>query len=332
MTFFEASSLTLFKADRDPSSAKRAFTHLCVAVSAQARRQRYHVSRSGEAGVKRMRERGRRITIRRHSLVVRVTHWVNVVCLAVLLMSGLQIFNAHPALYWGEASDFERPVLALTSRRDAGGGIVGITRAFDREFDTTGILGASRGPGGELSPRGFPPWLTLPAYQDLATGRRWHFAFAWLFVLNGVVYLIHGMGGHLARDILPTMAQLREIGRVAHDHLRLRFPRGDAARSYNVLQKLAYLVVILVLLPVMVVSGLTMSPAMDAAFPHLLTLFGGRQSARTIHFVTASALVLFVFVHVLLVVLSGAWNNMRAMITGRYALPRSGESAEHTSH
>jgi thiosulfate reductase cytochrome b subunit len=278
-----------------------------------------------------MRERRSLMLIRRHSLVVRVAHWVNVLCLAVLLMSGLQIFNAHPALYWGEASDFDRPLLAITSRRDVGGGIVGITKTFNREFDTTGFLGASTAPGGGISARGFPSWLTLPGYQDLATGRRWHFAFAWLFVLNGAVYLIYSMGGHLTRDLVPSAAQLKEIGRTARDHLRLRFPRGDAARDYNVLQKLAYLTVILVLLPLMVVSGLTMSPAIDAAFPQLLTAFGGRQSARTIHFVTALALVLFVFVHVAMVALSGAWNNMRAIITGRYAVPDSGESVERHS-
>jgi len=269
--------------------------------------------------------------IRRHSLLVRITHWLNVPCLTILLMSGLQIFNAHPALYWGEISDFDRPILALTNRVDRAGRPVGITKAFNREFDTTGFLGASKGPGDTITPRGFPSWLTLPSYQDLATGRRWHFFFAWLFLLNGAIYLAYSTGGHLVRDLLPSAAELKHIGRTAWDHVRLRFPRGDEARSYNAIQKLAYLVVILVILPLMVLSGLTMSPAIDAAFPQLLTVFGGRQSARTIHFLTAFALILFVFVHVMMVVLSGAWNNMRSMITGRYAIPPRGESLEHSS-
>jgi thiosulfate reductase cytochrome b subunit len=246
-------------------------------------------------------------------------------------MSGLQIFNAHPALYWGEMSDFERPVLSMTARQDGAGRPIGITTAFNREFETTGFLGASTGPGGAVAVRGFPAWLTLPSYQDLATGRRWHFFFAWVFVLNGVVYLAYGTAGHLARDLLPTAAQMRHIGRTTWDHLRLRFPRGDEARSYNVLQKLAYLTVILVLLPLMVVSGLTMSPAVDAALPQLLTVFGGRQSARTIHFITAFGLVLFVLLHVAMVVLSGAWNNMRSMVTGWYTIPADGDSVEHPS-
>ena len=269
--------------------------------------------------------------IRRHSLLVRITHWLNVPCLTILLMSGLQIFNAHPALYWGEISDFDHPILALTNRLDRAGRPVGITKAFNREFDTTGFLDASKGPGDTITPRGFPSWLTLPSYQDLATGRRWHFFFAWLFVLNGAIYLAYSTGGHLVRDLLPTAAELKHIGRTAWDHVRLRFPRGDEARSYNAIQKLAYLVVILVILPLMVLSGLTMSPAIDAGFPQLLTVFGGRQSARTIHFLTAFALILFVFVHVMMVVLSGAWNNMRSMITGRYAIPPRGESLEHSS-
>jgi thiosulfate reductase cytochrome b subunit len=269
--------------------------------------------------------------IRRHSLLVRITHWLNVLCLTILLMSGLQIFNAHPALYWGEISDFDHPILALTNRVDRAGRPVGITKAFNREFDTTGFLGASKGPGDTITPRGFPSWLTLPSYQDLATGRRWHFFFAWLFVLNGAIYLAYSTGGHLVRDLLPSAAELKHIGRTAWDHVRLRFPRGDEARSYNAIQKLAYLVVILVILPLMVLSGLTMSPAIDAGFPQLLTVFGGRQSARTIHFLTAFALILFVFVHVMMVVLSGAWNNMRSMITGRYAIPPRGESLEHSS-
>lgn len=263
-----------------------------------------------------------RASIHRHSILVRVTHWINAVCLLILLMSGLQIFNAHPALYWGQASSFDHPFLALTAAPGDETGPRGLTQIVGHAFDTTGFLGASTGPGGQVRARGFPSWLTLPSYQDLSTGRRWHFFFAWLLVLNGAAYLVHALAsGHLRRDLLPSRPQLGTIGHSIREHLLLRFPRGDEARHYNVLQKLAYLAVAFVLLPLVVLTGLTMSPGMNAAVPELLTFFGGRQSARTIHFLAASGLVLFVFVHVAMVLLSGAWNNLRSMITGSYVLP-----------
>ncbi|HWA62188.1 MAG TPA: cytochrome b/b6 domain-containing protein, partial [Caulobacteraceae bacterium] len=126
----------------------------------------------------------------------------------------------------------------------------------------------------------------------------------------------------LRRDLVPTRDQLKP-GHVLHeilDHARLRFPKGEEARRYNVLQKGAYLGVVLVLLPLMLLTGMTMSPSLDATFPWLLDLFGGRQSARSIHFITASLIVAFVAVHLVMVVLSGLWNNLRSMITGRYAI------------
>ena len=137
------------------------------------------------------------------------------------------------------------------------------------------------------------------------------------------------LSGHFRRDLLPTGAELRPrhiLGDI-WNHIRLRRPRGEAARRYNVLQKLAYMVVVFVLLPVMVLTGLTMSPAVTAAMPFLFDMFGGRQSARTIHFLVANLLVLFVLVHVVQVVLSGVFNNMRSMITGRYAIRP--EDSEH---
>jgi thiosulfate reductase cytochrome b subunit len=174
-----------------------------------------------------------------------------------------------------------------------------------------------------LVSRGFPTWLTIPSVRFLALGRRWHFFFAWVFAINLALYLASALvGGHLKRDLAPTLGQLRP-GHVLHevwDHMRLRFPKGEEARRYNVLQKGAYLGVVLLLLPVMILSGMTMSPSLDANFPWLLDLFGGRQSARSIHFITASLLVLFFLVHMVMVVLSGTWNNVRSMITGRYAI------------
>ena len=129
----------------------------------------------------------------RHSIVVRVTHWVNVLCMTVLLMSGLQIFNAHPALYFGEESNFDNPVLAMGAVRGPDGEPIGVTQIFGATFDTTGFLGLSTVGGRRPAPRGFPVWITLPSYQDLATGRRWHFFFAWLFVINGLVYIVYSL-------------------------------------------------------------------------------------------------------------------------------------------
>jgi thiosulfate reductase cytochrome b subunit len=125
---------------------------------------------------------------------------------------------------------------------------------------------------------------------------------------------------HLSRDLLPSKDELRHVGRSLWEHLRLHFPKGEEARRYNVIQKLTYLAVIFLLLPLVILAGLTMSPRLDAAFPVLLDLFGGRQSARTIHFIGATAIVAFVLVHLVMVVISGVWNNLRSMLTGRYAI------------
>ena len=213
-------------------------------------------------------QRAGRRAVYRHPLLVRLWHWFNALCLALLLMSGLQILNAHPALYWGEKSTFAQPWLALAS--------------------------------GDESP--FPDWIIVPGEQDLAGGRHWHFFFAWLFVVSGAAYCVYLLAsGRLAGRLWPTGEELRHIGRSALEHLRLRFPRGEEAARYNVLQKLSYLVVLFGLLPLMVLTGLTMSPAMDARFHLLPILFGGRQSARSVHFLTAAALVAFFLIHMIAV-------------------------------
>ncbi len=266
----------------------------------------------------------RREVIYRHAVVVRATHWINVLCLALLLMSGLCIFNYHPALYWGNYGYRGVPSFAsIDSAIDPGSGEpVGTTRIAGWSFVTTGVLGVSYDPERGTVRRAFPVWLTLPR-TDLGAARDWHFLMAWLLVANGAVYLMFGvLSGHFRRDLAPAADQLRVRHILADvwDHIRLRVPRGEAARRYNILQKLAYLTVVFMLLPVMVLSGLTMSPAVTAALPGLFDLFGGRQSARTIHFLVADLLVLFVLVHVFEVVLAGVVNGMRSMITGRYVI------------
>jgi thiosulfate reductase cytochrome b subunit len=256
---------------------------------------------------------------RRHAGLLRITHWTNVVCFVLLLMSGLQIFDAHPALYVGDASDFDHPTLSIRARQSENG-LVGDTTILGHSFHTTGVLGLSN-EGEQISQRAFPSWVTIPSYLDLATGRSWHFFFAWVLVLNGLAYLAWGCTSrHFVKVLFPNRGELGHIGREILEHLRLRFPRGEAAKRYNALQQLAYLAVVFVLFPLMILTGLTMSPGVDSAAPELLTLFGGRQTARLIHFLAASGLVLFVVVHLVMVVLSGAWNNVRSMITGWYDL------------
>jgi len=255
----------------------------------------------------------------RHVLLVRITHWINAGCLLFLLMSGLQIFNAHPALYWGKSSNFDHPLLALMAQ-DSDHGLIGVTVLGPFSFDTTGVLGASDVEGMRVA-RGFPEWATLPGPQWLAMGRLWHFFFAWLFVINGLLFVAYALtGGHARRDLLPTRQDLTHLPREIADHARLRFPKGEAAKRYNGLQKLAYFFVIFGLGPLVVLTGLTMSPTMDSAFPTLLWIFGGRQSARTIHFLCAFSFLGFFILHIVMVVLSGGWNNLRSMITGRYVI------------
>lgn len=231
-----------------------------------------------------------RLAIWRHPLPVRLTHWVNVFCVVMLVMTGLNILKAHPHLYWGLKSTFDSPWLSF----------------------------------GEI-----PNWLTFPQVRDLATARNWHFFLAWVFVINGVIYLAYALiSGRFRRLMEPSVAELRHIPDSVVEHARLRFPEGEAARTYNVIQKLTYLVVLLLLLPLMLATGLSMSPGMNAVLPELLQLFGGRQSARTLHFLAASGIVVFSLVHVLLVFLSGPVNNLRAMTTGWFVIRRDPPTEE----
>ncbi|MDQ2778529.1 MAG: cytochrome b/b6 domain-containing protein [Pseudomonadota bacterium] len=264
----------------------------------------------------------------RHRLPVRVMHWINVFCLTILLMSGLTIFNAHPALYWGDKSDFDHPWLSIDAMSASGGGIHGVTTVAGHGFSTDGVLGASRvGDATDKTARAFPSWATIPGPQWLAMGRHWHFFFAWLFVLNGAAYVLYAIfSGHLRRDLLPTGDELRHIGRSIKDHLLFRHETGEAAKRYNVLQNLAYLGVIFVLLPLLILAGMAMSPRLDTVFTGWVDLLGGRQSARSLHFLAAAGILLFVLVHVFEVLISGVWNQLRSMVTGWYTLPADKES------
>ena len=246
----------------------------------------------------------------RHSLVVRATHWGAALCLLVLAMSGFQIFNAHPALYWGNRSD--RPIFTMAQTRVATGALPGLT-----------VFG-HRVPG--LSVReGFPGWATIPSYRSLALGRRWHFFFAWLLAIDGVVFVVGSvLNRHLTRELVPSPHDLKTLPDSIRQHLTLHAP-SEWRRRYNALQKLAYTLVVLVLGPLVVLSGLAMSPAMDAALPWLPAAFGGRQSARTVHFLITFAFVLFTIVHLVMVTATGPIDNLRSMITGWMRMPAAPE-------
>lgn len=260
---------------------------------------------------------------RRHALPVRIMHWVNVVALTLMFMSGLQIFNSHPALYWGASSYTGRPAwLEIGARQDSQGRMTGYTRILGREFTTTGVLGVSTDEGRAYA-QGFPGWLTVPSHQWLSMARAWHFFFAWIFLINGLCYVLYVIASrHLARDLWPTRMDVLGIGASIVDHLRFRHPTGEAAKRYNVLQKFAYLTVIFVLLPLVILMGFGMSPRLDTLFGGWVDWFGGRQSVRSLHFIIAWLLVGFVLVHVFEVIVTGLWNNVRSMITGRYRVPQ----------
>lgn len=259
----------------------------------------------------------------RHTLAVRICHWTNALCLIMLLMSGLQIFNYHPALYWGDNGHVGLP--SFLSVKATGNANDSLLQIGSYEISVSGVLGVKvEGPRGGARFHAFPPLLTLPAERNLALGRDWHFLMAWLFVFNGLAYYAYGLAsGHFRLSFVPSREQLgpEHIARELWNHLRFKRPRGEETRHYNLLQKLAYAIVVFVLLPAMVLTGLTMSNAVTAWCPLLLDLFGGRQSARTTHFLVAMALVLFVVIHIVQVFVAGAFNEMRSMITGHFRTP-----------
>src|SRR5258705_1804057 len=187
----------------------------------------------------------RREIIYRHTVAVRLTHWINLLCLTLLLMSGLALFHVPPALYWGNYGYRGAPsFISITGALDPETARpVGTTRIGDYSFDTTGILGVTYDSNGRPQPGAFPQWAT--GGLGLALARDWHFLAAWLFVLNGAIYLLFGLfSGHFRRDLEPAADQLRPGHNLNDlwDRLRLRRPRGKAAKPYNVLQKLTYLV------------------------------------------------------------------------------------------
>ena len=254
--------------------------------------------------------------IYRQSRWTRSTHWVWAICLFFLMLTGLQIFNAHPSLHIGQESGFEydNAILEIGAREQGPATYSGYTRVFGREFDTTGFLGVS-GPDQDI--RAFPAALTIPSNRSLATGRVIHFFFAWVLVGTLAIWAVaSALNGHL-RSLVPTPADLRGLPRDVADHARLRFHH---TRDYGVLQKLAYASVLFVALPLMILTGLSMSPWFNATAPWLLDLFGGRQTARTIHFLMMVGLIGFFVVHMAMILAAGPINELRSIITGWYRI------------
>jgi thiosulfate reductase cytochrome b subunit len=259
----------------------------------------------------------------RHLLPTRIWHWINALTIFVMLMSGLMIFNAHPRLYWGQyGANADHAWLEIGSTADAG-----YLRVGGLTIPTTGFLGHRTQANGSVDRHAFPGWATIPSSYSLSAGRRWHLAFAWVLSIGLIAFWITILVNRHWRGLVPRRAELapRHLWREIADHARLRFPTGAAALNYNTLQKLSYFGVIFLILPLIILTGLTMSPAMDAAWGWLLDLFGGRQSARSIHFICAFALLGFILVHLIMVVLAGPVNEIRSMITGRYRLPKEKE-------
>ena len=251
----------------------------------------------------------------RHRLVTRLWHWINALCLIVLLMSGLTIFNAHPRLYWGEyGANADYAWMAVGSSET-----MGYLRLGELRIETTGFLGNWQDSAGRTRQRAFPGWATIPSTYSLADGRRWHFFFAWIFSVGLAMFMIASLWNrHIQRDIHMRREEWRpsHLWRSFRNHLNLRAIRHSAGQDYNSLQKLSYIGVTFILLPLMIFSGLAMSPAMDANWPFLTDILGGRQSARSVHFLAAFLLVLFFLIHMVMVLLSGPVRQIRAMITG----------------
>jgi len=224
--------------------------------------------------------------IRRHRLATRLWHWVNAVAIFILIGSGLGISNAHPRLYWGRyGANFDHAWAQL--------------------------------------PR-FPAWVTIPAEYNLAISRRWHLFFALVLAVSLLAFMIVSLlNRHVQRDLRVRRRDV-SAAHLAADvraHLAFRFHDPEAPGEYNAFQKLSYVAVIFGALPLVILTGLALSPGMNAAWPWLLDVFGGRQSARSLHFIAMVAITGFTIVHLAMVVLAGWRNEVRSMLTGRWRVP-----------
>lgn len=258
--------------------------------------------------------------VRRHRLSTRIWHWTNALSLLILFMSGLMIFNAYPRLHWGHSgSSHDSAWLEIGGNSERG-----YLKIGDTEITTTGFLGQWRNADGAVRNHAFPSWATIPSRFSLPVARNWHLAMALVLSFALTLFMLRALfNGHIVRDLHIQRAEWapRHIWQDIKDHARLRFPTGVDALNYNILQKLSYISVIFILIPLMIATGLCMSPGMNPALSWMIDLFGGRQSARSIHFLCAFALFGFFVVHMAMVILAGPLNEVRSIITGWYRLP-----------
>ena len=224
--------------------------------------------------------------IYRHTVNARICHWVMVISFFYLLYSGIMIFLHFPELYWGKV------------------GFQGYPAIF--RLEDWGIS-----------------WELAEELGDRRWGRNYHYMFAWIFVINGLIYLLwNGWQKKFHRKMLPNKNQLSAANLKAEflRHIKFKTAKGEAAKNYNVLQKISYLIVLFLLFPFMIISGFAQMPAFTAISPELIDLFGGRQTARTLHVICSLLLVVFVVVHLVEMIIAGALNQLRAMIIGKYEI------------
>ena len=263
-------------------------------------------------------EKERGPVVKRHNIAVRATHWVTVVAMLVLAMSGLGIFNASPQLDASDKTDPAHRVLSIDADT-SGAAPVGTTTIFGHTFKTTGLLGYTDDGSGQQAQRAFPGWATFPGYQDLASARRWHFFFGWVLIAAGLIYVISGV---LKKDlalIVLRPSDLPKLWPMQAYYLRLR-PEPPDHGKYNPLQKAGYTLLLFVLAPFLIITGAALSPGIDAFAGPLTALLGGRQFARLWHFLAMLAIIGFTIGHVFLVASTGFFNNMRSMLAGTYRL------------
>ena len=223
--------------------------------------------------------------VKRHRISTRVWHWINALAIIIMLMSGMMISNAHPHLYWGQyGANLDTPWLDVPH---------------------------------------FPGWLTIPSDYNLALARHWHLAFAWVFAVGLLGHMIISLINRHTRDLVLSKKELAPAhlwADIKH-HAQLKFPTGAEALKYNTLQKLTYIAVLGVLLPLLILTGMCLSPGLSPITSWAIDLFGGRSTARSIHFLCAGGIGLFIIVHLALVILAGPYNEIRSMITGKFRVP-----------
>lgn len=239
--------------------------------------------------------------IKRHSLWLRVTHWVGTVAFLLLVFTGTEILMVHPRLYWGEVgNDLTPAFLELPiSRNYKHGGWENKTAFFAEKNSPVSAV------------------RTYDIFNENGWGRSLHFLSAWLLAFVGLYYLIAAIfSGYLRREIFPKQFSFQSLFKDIKDHLVKIIPQRTDDSKYGLLQKTTYSVVLFLLFPVIILTGLTLSPTITAACPFLLKIFFGYQSARTIHFFAAFLLVLFLLIHIVMVVRTGFKKNMLAMTIG----------------